>query len=210
MSENNANAKDNKARASLNRRSLVLIAALFALPAVIATLMYLTGWRPASTGNHGILIQPARLIEDTALRTLDGKPVHFSALHGKWAMVYFGPSACPQLCMKSLYNMRQAQAAQGKESNRVERVFILTDTSAVATLKAKLLDYPGMHVWAGEKKAVLKLADNFDIHETSIAQQQGILLVDPLGNLMMRYVPESDPTGMLKDMTRLLKYSWLG
>lgn len=195
---------------SMNRRFFVLFAALLVLPVAVATLLYLTGWRPANGGNHGELIQPARHIEDRILQTLDGRPAHFSELRGKWTMVYFGVSSCSDACMKSLYYMRQVYAAQDNERVRVERVFILTETSAMAELKTRLAGYPGMQVWTGERKVLAELAQSFGIHEGQSAEQQGIYLVDPLGNLMMRYAPGASPAGMLKDMARLLKYSWVG
>lgn len=193
-----------------NRGVLVLLILLFVLPVVAATLLYLAGWRPATSGNHGELIRPARQIEDLSLQTLDGQPAHFGELRGKWTMAYFGASSCPEACMKSLYAMRQVHTAQGKESGRVQRVFILADTNALAELNTKLADYPGMRVWTGEKKVLAELARSFGIREGLAAEQSGIYLVDPLGNLIMRYAPGADPAGMLKDMTRLLKYSWVG
>jgi hypothetical protein len=35
-------------------------------------------------------------------------------------------------------------------------------------------------------------------------------VVDPLGNLMLRFPVQPDPSKMLKDMQRLLKYSRIG
>jgi hypothetical protein len=37
-----------------------------------------------------------------------------------------------------------------------------------------------------------------------------VYLVDPLGNLMMYYLPDANPRGMIKDLHRLLKYSRIG
>lgn len=195
---------------SRNGGVLALLMLLFVLPVVTATLLYLAGWRPATSGNHGELIRPTRQIEDLSLQTLDGRPAHFGELRGKWTMAYFGGSSCPEACMKSLYAMRQVHTAQGKESGRVQRIFILADTNALAGLNTKLADYPGMRVWTGEKEALAELARGFGIRAGPAAEQSGIYLVDPLGNLIMRYAPGSDPDGMLKDITRLLKYSWVG
>ncbi|BAN36455.1 hypothetical protein SCD_n02655 [Sulfuricella denitrificans skB26] len=188
----------------------VMLMLLFVLPVVLATMLYLTGWRPSSSGNHGELIQPARQIKDRALQTLDGQPAHFSELRGKWTMVHIGLSSCPDECMKNIYTMRQVHAAQAKEIGRVQRVFIATDRGAAEKLKAKLADYPEMFVWTGEKKDLAEVLQSFGIDAEQAAEQQGIYLVDPLGNLIMRYPPGTDPGGMLKDMTRLLKYSWVG
>ena len=198
------------AHVSKNRKVLMLVAAIFVLPVVASMTLYMTKWRPASTGNHGELIQPVRPIGDKALRSLDGKPVNIRELHGKWTMVHFGASTCSDDCIKNLYYMRQVQAAQGKEADRMQRVFIVTDTKAAVALKVKLADYPDMYVWTGGEKELTALAQSFGAPDEKLAENQGIYLIDPLGNLMMRYAPGTDPAGMRKDIVRLLKYSWVG
>jgi cytochrome oxidase Cu insertion factor (SCO1/SenC/PrrC family) len=190
-----------------NRQNLLLVLAVFALPVVVATLMYATGWKPSATGNHGELIQPARFIEEIPMQSIDGKPVKFSDLHGKWTMVYFNTSSCPEDCMKQLYNMRQTHIAQGKDQERIQRLFILNDAQAVDTLKSKLADYPDMLVWTGEKPVLTRLSQDFGVEGKKSAEQGNIYLLDPMGNLMMRYSPGIDPAGMRKDLVRLLKYS---
>ena len=206
MHENNLAAQ----AAPANRWVFVMLMLLFVLPVVLATLLYLTGWRPSSSGNHGELIQPVRQVAGGALMTLEGKPAHFSDLRGKWIMVHFGSSSCPEECMKNIYTMRQVHAAQAKEIGRVQRIFIATEMGAAEKLKAKLADYPEMRVWTGEKKALAEVLQSFGIDARQAPEQQGIYLVDPLGNLIMRYAPGTDPGGLLKDLTRLLKYSWVG
>lgn len=190
-----------------NRQNLLLVLAVFALPVVVATLMYVTGWKPSATGNHGELIQPARFIEEISMQSIDGKPVKFSELHGKWTMVYFDTSVCPDDCMKQLFNMRQTHIAQGKDQERVQRLFILNDAQAVNTLKSKLADYPDMLVWTGEKSVLTRLYQDFGIESKKTTEQGSIYLLDPMGNLMMRYSSGIDPAGMRKDLVRLLKYS---
>ena len=187
--------------------TLVLLVAI--LPVVASFTLYLTGWRPSSTVNHGELIKPARALADNPMQDMDGKAAHFSDLHGKWALVYFDTSACPQECTQNLFRMRQIHIAQGKDSERVTRAFITTDP-APATLKAELADYEGMHVWSAEKNALEKIAANFGNSATQLLQQHDTYLIDPMGNVIMRYAPETDPAGMRKDLERLLKYSGAG
>lgn len=190
-----------------NRQNLILVMVVFALPVVVATLMYVTGWKPSATGNHGELIQPARFVEELTLQSLDTKIVKFSELHGKWTMVYFDSAACPETCLKQLYNMRQTHIAQGKDQERIQRVFILNDAIAVDALKAKLSEYADMRVLTGDKSVLSRLTQDFGIDSTKADQQGYIYLLDPMGNLMMRYAVGSDPAGMRKDLVRLLKYS---
>lgn len=190
-----------------NRRNLLLVLAVFALPVIVATMMYVTGWKPSATGNHGELIQPARFIEESSMQSIDAKPVKFSELHGKWTMVYFDTSACPDECMKQLYIMRQTHIAQGKDQERIQRLLVLTDSQDAESLKSKLLDYPDMLVWTGAKSVLNKLTQDFGIEAATVSGRGYIYLLDPMGNLMMRYSPGIDPAGMRKDLVRLLKYS---
>lgn len=202
--------QNKSAPAARNRKILMLVAAIFILPVAASMSLYMTKWRPASTGNHGELIQPVRPIGDKVLQSLDGKPVNLKELHGKWTMLQFGASTCSDECIKRLYYMRQVQIAQGKEADRVQRVFIVTDTKAADALKVKLADYPDMHVWTGGGSELTALAQSFGVPDEKLAEKQGIYLIDPLGNVMMRYAPGADPAGMRKDIVRLLKYSWVG
>jgi len=184
--------------------------ALAVVPMAAAVLMYASNWRPKATVNVGELIVPVRPIADHVLQTLDGKTMSLSKLHGKWTMLYFDSSFCTEACIKSLYLMRQTHIAQGKESGRVQRVFVVTDTVAAPALTSQLAEYPGMHVLTGDEKSLAELARNFGITEGQLAQQHNVYLIDPQGNLMMRYAPGVDPAGIRKDLKRLLEYSWTG
>jgi hypothetical protein len=107
--------------------------------------------------------------------------------------------------------MRQVHAAQGKEAERVQRVFVVTDASALDRLGAALRDYPGMIVLAGPPEAVASLARQFAVPEAADPGRGGrIYLVDPLGNFMMHYAPDTDPNGLRKDLARLLRLSRIG
>src|SRR3990170_1708442 len=57
------------------RRKLLLLAALFVLPMLVAYALYYSGWRPETVHPHGELVQPARPVADAALVLLDGKPL---------------------------------------------------------------------------------------------------------------------------------------
>lgn len=200
-------SNNNEVTRKSNRKNLLLVLAVFALPVVVATLMYVTGWKPSSTGNYGELIHPARFIEELSLKSMDGKPVKFSELHGKWTMLYFDTAACPEDCVKQLYVMRQTHISQGKDQDRIQRIFILTDVKAVDTLKTKLTEYSDMLVLTGEKSVLAKLTQDFGMNAQVDAGQGNIYLMDPMGNLMMRYSPNIAPAGIRKDLVRLLKYS---
>jgi len=49
-----------------------------------------------------------------------------------------------------------------------------------------------------------------EVDETKGAVADHIYLIDPLGNLMMRYPRDPEPARIIKDLQRLLKYSRIG
>lgn len=194
-------------KAKANRRILLILLFLFVFPAIISFVMYATGWRPSITVNHGELVLPVRPVADREMQSIDGKSFNILDLRGKWSMIYFDSSSCPETCMSQLYFMRQTHLSVGKNFDRMQRVFILTDTTSVDSLKSKLAEYEGMQVLSGDKTVMAGLHQDFGIDEKAAEPGKSIFLLDPQGNVMMRYKPGSEPAGTRKDIERLLKYS---
>lgn len=164
---------------------LFWIGVVSAAPIVLGTAAYLFDWRPGVGSNYGELIPP-RALSAPALQ----------ALRGKWVLVMFDRAACDAYCEKKLYLMRQVRRAQGKDMDRVERLWALTDDGKP---QARLLE-----AIEGTRLAQLGPAD----FPGPLADH--IYLVDPHGNLMLRFPRDPDPTRMIKDLQRLLKYSRIG
>jgi cytochrome oxidase Cu insertion factor (SCO1/SenC/PrrC family) len=198
-------------RRSASRRKILLLAALFTLPVIIAYALYFSGWRPAATGNHGELVQPVRPIADAALTRLDGGPMRFRELHGKWTLITFSAAECLKPCERNLHNMRQVIAAQGDKAGRVQSMLVVTDSQALDLLRYAVKDYPGMHAIVGPPAAVAELVRQFTLPAGSpLDNLNRIYVVDPLGNFMMSYPADADPNGIRKDLARLLRASRIG
>lgn len=198
-------------RAGTGRIKLLFIALLFFLPVVAALVLFQTGWRPQGQINHGELMQPIRPITDRTLHTLEGQPFNISLWHKKWTMLYFGPADCGSICQQQLYKMRQAHIAQGAESERIQRVFVVTDTDKLDQLRHILKDYSDMQVLTGPADTLRQLAAQFQLPAGSPMQAlERIYLIDPLGNFMLSYPDYADPDGIRKDLVRLLKVSHIG
>ena len=193
------------------RRKLLLLAALFVLPMLVAYALYYSGWRPETVHPHGELVQPARPVADAALVLLDGKPIRFSELSGKWTLVTFSAAECLKPCERNLAKMRQVIAAQGKEADRLQSVLVVTDGKALDWLRYAIQDYPGMRAVVGPPEAVDALAREFTLPAGGpLDNLNRVYLMDPLGNFMMSYPADADPTGMRKDLARLLRISQIG
>lgn len=173
------------------RRTLLLIAAVCIAP-VIAGYLLFWFWTPAAGSNYGELLQPAQWQPG---RLVDGKgaAVDPAGLRGRWVMVYANRAECDAACRKDLWTMRQVRTAQGKEMDRVERVWLVTDAGAPDP--DLLAQHPGLRV----------------LNASSVASAAGqIEVVDPLGNRMMRYPAQPEPKRMIRDFQRILKYSRTG
>jgi len=183
-----------------SRTKFLLLIGVFVVPVVAAYLAYF-GWRPSAHKNYGDLIAVTPL-QHTAGSQADGRAFDLDELKGKWLMVRIGPAACDAACERQLYLMRQIRVAQGKEQARIERLWVLTDGAAPAA--AVLQEHPGLHVW---RPASPGFAAQFPAPRQP---SDHIYLVDPLGNLMLRFPVEPDYKGMMKDLKLLLKASQVG
>ncbi len=183
-----------------SRKVLWVMLALTVAPVATSYLIFYF-WPPSRTVNYGELIEPRRL-PDARLALADGTPFQLSRLRGKWVLVTVDSGACNASCEKKLYYMRQVRRAQGKEMERVERAFLINDGAAMAP--DRMAPYAGTWMIRAAGTAVLGL---FPAQGSGSAH---IYLVDPLGNLMMRYPPDPDPRRMIRDLQRLLKASRIG
>jgi cytochrome oxidase Cu insertion factor (SCO1/SenC/PrrC family) len=180
--------------------TLWLIVALTAAPVVASYLLYYF-WPPTRTVNYGELIEP-RSLPDPPLALADGSAFQLSRLRGRWVLVSLDAGRCDGPCDRKLLFMRQLRLTQGKEMERVERAWLVVDE--VAPRPEAVASYPGTWV---VRAAGSGLPEHFPADG---AATDHIYVIDPLGNLMMRFPRDPDPSRMIKDLSRLLKASRIG
>jgi cytochrome oxidase Cu insertion factor (SCO1/SenC/PrrC family) len=189
-----------EAKSQRARRTLVLMALVAVAPFVLAWAAYLF-WKPDRYMNHGKLIAP-RPLPAAPLASRDGTPFRLDAHRGKWVLIHADSGACAESCRRQLYYMRQVRLAQGANQERIDRVWLLTDDRQPPADIAAL--YEGVEVVRASGSALLAaLPADRDVRDH-------VYLVDPLGNLMLRFPRNPDPKGMVKDLQRLLKVSRVG
>jgi hypothetical protein len=167
------------------------------LPVAASYLAYYI-WQPAGRKNYGELVKQVEINLDGP--SLDGQPWNADSLKGKWVMVYVGSGVCPKNCEDLLYFMRQTRTAQGKEMDRIERLWVLTDdiVPAVSLQQA----HAGLRYLRATQSPESLFAGGM--------QGTYLFMVDPLGHLMMRWPQNPDPRRMIKDIKHLLKASQIG
>ena len=201
---------------SRNLRTLAALAALFFLPLLVsAWLYYGMSWTPGGHVNHGELIQPPRPLARVELPriALPGEAAGQTAreltasdptLRGKWTLVYVGDGACDASCRATLYVMRQTRLALGTDMTRLARVFLVTANCCAKDYLAR--EHAGITVLDASGAAGAQLLTRFPAGDRA----HTLFIIDPLGNLMMRYDVRREPRGLLVDLRRLLELSQIG
>ena len=186
-------------------RTLYLLLAVCVAPVIASyTAYYLLP--PSGRTNYGALIEPQRPLPALALRRLDGTEVSVASLRGSWLMVQVDAGACDAACDRKLWQMRQVRLTAGKDADRVQRVWLVIDDAPLATTVMR--EYDGtlfLRARADELAGFLPLPD-----EPAARLAHHIWLIDPLGNLMLRWPRDADPNRMKKDLIKLLKASGIG
>ena len=182
------------------RLKMLLLLVVCAAP-VIASYVTFYFIKPEGRINYGELVD-VKPLPDAALTLLDGRPATLAEYRGKWLLLTLDGGVCAEACVKKLYNMRQVRTAQGKDRDRIERAWLITDDAPLSTMTMR--EYDGTRMLRIRDAGLLRAfpaAGNPADH---------IYLVDPLGNLVLRFPKAEDPAQMKKDLDRLLKYSRIG
>jgi cytochrome oxidase Cu insertion factor (SCO1/SenC/PrrC family) len=186
------------------RWKLFAVIAVCASPLIASYLAYYV-IQPTTRNNYGALIDPRSYpIPPLASTTLDGRPEGLDKYKGKWIMLKVGGGACQDACRKQLFTMRQERLMQGKEMDRIERVWLITDREPIDTMLIR--QYDGMHMLHADPASVAKWLPV----DAGTTAADHIYLIDPLGNLMMRFPADPEPRRMYKDINKLLKASAIG
>lgn len=183
-----------------SRKQLLLLFGIFAAPMVAAYVAYFF-LVPGGRMNYGELLEPMP-VPEAMLAGFDGKSFGLAALKGKWILVQWDGGGCDSVCRDKLYSMRQIRLAQGKDMDRIERAWLVDD--GVAPAPETVAEYPGTWVLNARGRG---LERNFPAAQSV---RDHVYLVDPLGNVMLRFPKNADPRRMVKDLTRLLKVSRIG
>ena len=180
------------------RIQFLIIAAVFFGPLLFAAWLYYQGgaFQPETRVNHGALLEPIINLEDEL-------PV--SAIHANraWRLVYANGGPCDDVCRQALHTIRQSRLMLGKEMDRVLRVFLHGDEA------------PDNLLTADEHQGLITLRDDalrsvLDNKKPRALAAGGYYLIDPHGNLVMYFSPETAPRDMVDDIKRLLKLSRIG
>lgn len=160
-------------------------------------MLYFFEYKPNST-HYGDLL-PVTKVSGKGTNLVDNTIMRMKDLHGKWVLVTVDSGHCDEHCKEKLYFMRQVRTVQGKEKHRIERLWLINDN---ITPDAELVkEYEGTFFVNAKDTEILGFIENTE------AQTKHIYLIDPIGNLMLRFPEKVDGTKMGRDLKRLLHVS---
>lgn len=194
-----------------SRLKLLIIFALFAVPLLAATVyLQIVRMSAGTVGDtsRGQLIQPAVPLADFTLMQ-GGDNFTLDALRGSWTMLYMPAGECLDTCRLNLYHMRQVRLALNHRMDRVQRAVIL---DSVGQLDSNLREeHKGLIIATGNSGEIAGFRSQIAAAQAAMdPMDDAIYLIDPLGNLMLRFAPDLPPESMLKDLKHLLKVSRIG
>jgi hypothetical protein len=179
---------------------LLLLAAAFFLPVLIAGWLYFAGreFAPEGRTNHGALLEPIVNLGEA----VPGSPT--AARTGQeWLLVYVHERPCEASCRDALHRLRQSRLMLGPDMDRVQRVFLHGREPPDRVFLER--EHPGLAAFEDPETAAL-LAEK----RPRELQAGGLYLVDPLGNLVMYFPPDLAPRDMVDDVEHLLDVSRIG
>jgi hypothetical protein len=196
------------ARTRRGRIQMLLLLLVCASPVIASYFIYYVIKPQGGKTNFGTLVYPAQEFNNAWLDV---------RLQGKWTLLIARPASECQIkdekCIEALFLMRQARVAMGRESNRVQLVWVNTDGTTVDPEVQKAYDERG----AGMKVALLsansKFRAEFEVWLNKEGAGKDIQLLDPSPAKMMLFPVTNSPkefSSLKKDLEKLLKLNHKG
>ena len=161
--------------------------AITVLPFGLATLYYeyIRGDESIPTSNYGLFLKPPARLGELQLQTIAGREL----TNRRWRLLMYRPAQCTDTCATAERNLRAMPLLFGRDAPRVQIAFIASGTVAIVPAPAITL-----------------LRANGRVRNIG----DGLLLVDPLDNVVLWYSYAQIGKPLLEDMRHLLKVSEFG
>ena len=195
-------------RTRRGRLKMLLVLLVCASPVVASYLTYFV-IRPEGRTNYGELIVPTRPLPtagELPLVDLQGSPVDPASQRGQWLLVVVAGGDCDPACENALFLQRQLRETLGKDKDRVDKLWLVTDARPV---RPEVLSAIGIGMPATVLRAPRDALARWLQPAGGHALEHHMYIVDPMGQWMMRVPANPDPSRLKRDVERLLRASAL-
>lgn len=189
-----------------NRITILVIFAMSIVPFGIAWYLAENPGKVKLGTNNGELISPPVATELSDFSGYDTfSTENIKELQGHWLLINVLPQAeCLPACQDGLYKTNQITLMMGKDIARIRRVAVIFNKQ----------QQPLPQQWQDDARLIkvvpsTKVQDVINKIEGS-SSAGTLLVMDPLGNLMMKYPADYDPYKVRNDLSKLLRISQIG
>jgi protein SCO1/2 len=211
-------ARSSKPDSAKPRRAppFVLIATAFAgILVLVAGLLIGLAFRDSAKGVAGSPLSVA-IGGKFSLVDQNGKAFTDSDLKGKWQLVFFGYTHCPDICPTALNDLSLALDQLGAKKSKVGIVFISVDPDrdTPAVLKSYVESFGGpIEALTGSADAVAQVAKDYRVfyakHPTAgggydMDHSALIYVMDPQGRFTATFTPDDDADAIAKRLNKLV------
>jgi cytochrome oxidase Cu insertion factor (SCO1/SenC/PrrC family) len=178
-----------------SRLILLLVASVFAAPMLVAGLLTLSGWQPGAK-SHGEPITPQRNFVDDKLRVVlaDGKPYPWRDTEPRMTLVALPGPDCAKVCVEALTHMAAARVTLNRNQSRLRLLYLGTPPPKD--------ERDGMqNYW----KVGTDVDDRLASYRPTTPDSVSALLVESNGTALALYPAGFNPTGLRKDLQKVIK-----
>lgn len=190
--------------ANRNPYTIWFVVLTFVAPVVLAYALFFFGNVDSFT-NKGEILDPIVDISALKLKDENDTLIPIKTLTYKWRLIYFVGSDCDTACNSRLYDSRQIHKSLGKDQHRVLRMIVHLQPPTEDLNKLIESDYPNALNVYGDEKVITSV-----LGETAKINENEIYIMDPMGNIMMRFTQDQPNKDFQKDLRKLLKASQIG
>ncbi|MEM7053314.1 MAG: SCO family protein [Pseudomonadota bacterium] len=182
--------------------TIIALFGLFLAPILIAVVLnsQWVDWRANPDRSHGELIEPVQPLGEFELADADGQNRRLSDFIGRWQLVHEIPGNCNEACQERVFMMRQIRTSQNRHIPDIGLVILADDTipdEFRQRIEALDSSFVVFHEAAGRE-----LSARFPGNDEGF-----FYILDPSGNIIERFENSADPTGIRKDLRRLLTWT---
>jgi len=187
----------------MNRKIILLVFGMFALPVIVAILLNSrwVEWAPVETRNFGDLVDPVIPLPVGPWTTSVESQVERTDLLDLWQLVHVRRSACDEGCMEDLYWLRQTRQSQDRHVPEVG-LLLVSEAEINAEQRERIMALTEAYTIIDGPQA-RALIESFPASDSDGLRY----IIDPLGNIMMRYSNDADPNDIRRDLGRLLTWT---
>lgn len=176
-----------------NRLKLILVAAIFLVPMLIAVALGMAGWHPG-TKSHGRPILPQRSFADVPVALAAGGQYAWRDTQPRMTLIALPGPGCARRCVRQLALMRNARITLNEKQDRLRLLYLgrppqAPDAAAV------------MHAWTVGRDTTGKL----ERYRPHAVDSVSAVLVESNGTALTWYPARFDANGLSQDLHKVLR-----